>query len=77
MAEQLEHNVMMDSGVATIVYINNVMKANDDYGTQKRVMKGGFSTRNEVILKGADSTFGSVAAVEMWWYQLEFDFLAV
>ena len=22
----------------------------------------------EVILKGADSTFGGVAAVEMWWY---------
>jgi hypothetical protein len=31
---------------------------------------------NEVVLKGADSTFRSVAAMEMWWYWLEVDFLA-
>jgi hypothetical protein len=32
---------------------------------------------NEVILKGADGTFGSIAAVDSWWDQLEVDVLVV
>ena len=38
---------------------------------------GGAEASNEVVLEGADGTFGCISSVAVRWHQLEIDFLIV
>ena len=32
---------------------------------------GGAEASNEVVFEGSDRAFGGIAAVDVWWYELE------